>query len=221
MGRRRGFTLIELLVVIAIIAILAAILFPVFAKAREKARQSSCNSNCKQLGLAVMQYCQDYDEHFMYWTTTQGHTYPSAQPWWVVIAPYVKNSQIFCCPSEVATGPFAGYHNSQSVPYQPHYGYNDIVQYVVGGLAMAQITSSASLIVLADSCHPMGESWRFAWPKAPGAWNTTPSKCNNAYTANPDYARHNAGDNFVFADGHAKWLEAKSMYSQWAALGNP
>ena len=59
---RHGFTLIELLVVIAIIAILAAILFPVFASVREKARQTSCLSNEKQLGLAVMQYVQDYDE---------------------------------------------------------------------------------------------------------------------------------------------------------------
>ena len=61
-GKRRAFTLIELLVVIAIIAILAAILFPVFAQAREKARAISCLSNTKQLGMAVTQYVQDYDE---------------------------------------------------------------------------------------------------------------------------------------------------------------
>lgn len=59
---KHGFTLIELLVVIAIIAILASILFPVFARARENARRSSCMSNLKQLGLAFMQYTQDYDE---------------------------------------------------------------------------------------------------------------------------------------------------------------
>src|ERR1700743_3800079 len=89
-----GFTLIELLVVIAIIAILAAILFPVFAKAREKARQTACLSNCKQMSLGIQQYTQDYDE-----------TLPWAQQavggaWNLLIYPYVKNDQVFQCPSD-------------------------------------------------------------------------------------------------------------------------
>ncbi|MGE5531121.1 MAG: DUF1559 domain-containing protein, partial [Bacteroidota bacterium] len=95
---RRGFTLIELLVVIAIIAILAAILFPVFAKAREKARQSSCLSNVKQLSLAMMQYVQDYDESFpMAWCYFG--TPEAMQIWKIHVAPYVKNTQVFVCPS--------------------------------------------------------------------------------------------------------------------------
>ena len=64
MRTTRAFTLIELLIVIAIIAILAAILFPVFAQAREKARRTACTSNMRQIGLAFLQYEQDYDEGF-------------------------------------------------------------------------------------------------------------------------------------------------------------
>src|SRR5437763_17019901 len=100
--KRCGFTLIELLVVIAIIAILAAILFPVFAQAREKARTISCLSNNKQVGLAFMQYVQDFDETFppSRFTTTPNDTANRSSPWTVSILPYTKNVQIYECPSD-------------------------------------------------------------------------------------------------------------------------
>ncbi len=121
MNRRTGsgFTLIELLVVIAIIAILAAILFPVFARAREKARQTSCISNLKQLGTATAMYTQDYDEQFyphrfncpggaacnplMVQNGGQfaGITGAAQQKtfWISLLQPYIKNYQVFVCPS--------------------------------------------------------------------------------------------------------------------------
>ncbi|GAB4457916.1 MAG: hypothetical protein OHK0029_18390 [Armatimonadaceae bacterium] len=103
--KNSGFTLIELLVVIAIIAILAAILFPVFAQAREKARQTSCLSNTKQLALGAMMYTQDYDEAFVpTWIGNgpgwSGDGWPGDQRWQDVIQPYVRNNQIFLCPSD-------------------------------------------------------------------------------------------------------------------------
>lgn len=58
----KGFTLVELLIVVAICSILASILLPVFAQSREKGRQTGCLSNERQLGLAILQYAQDYDE---------------------------------------------------------------------------------------------------------------------------------------------------------------
>lgn len=106
--RQRAFTLIELLVVIAIIAILAAILFPVFAQARDKARQTACLSNQKQIGLAFSMYIQDYDEK----TPTafaQIQSPELADGAWVIpydmqLLPYIKNDQVFACPSDPTRG---------------------------------------------------------------------------------------------------------------------
>ncbi len=99
MHRRRAFTLIELLVVIAIIAILAAILFPVFAQATEKARATQCLSNMKQLGMALMQYVQDYDETYPYYAGPVTAQRPELYIW-SIFQPYVKNGQVLRCPSD-------------------------------------------------------------------------------------------------------------------------
>jgi len=105
--RRHGaFTLVELLVVVAIIALLASILFPAFQLVRDKARAASCQSNMKQIGLGLIQYCQDYDEGlvFPYYgqnarTSGPSQDLYSGYMWMDAIYPYVKGAGIFDCPS--------------------------------------------------------------------------------------------------------------------------
>jgi prepilin-type N-terminal cleavage/methylation domain-containing protein/prepilin-type processing-associated H-X9-DG protein len=58
---RFAFTLVELLVVIGIIGVLVAILMPVLSKARRQANTVQCLSNERQLMMATIQYCNDWD----------------------------------------------------------------------------------------------------------------------------------------------------------------
>lgn len=190
--KRLGFTLIELLVVIAIIAILAAILFPVFARAREKARQSSCLSNVKQLTLAVMMYTQDYDE------TLPGYYMPdspsSNDQWHEIIEPYVKNEQIFVCPSDANANPGYGW-NYRWISY----GWREDPP---SATKLAEIEYPAETVLMADSSQ--------YYVRGPG---TT----HESYWPEP---RHNGGSNFGLADGHAKWYRSDfNWYTGWEGVG--
>lgn len=194
---RSGFTLIELLVVIAIIAILAAILFPVFAQARESARKTSCLSNTKQIGLAIMMYTQDYDEMYPCnnWDTpplgtadhdAQNANYLTAMSWPFKTYPYIKNKQIFICPSDPnSKSGWSGYSldgtcsDGWGIPipisYAPNVeiigyaGYNNpngclgdgsfIPDWNMAPKSMAAVPSPASTYMFADYGRATLESW--------------------------------------------------------------
>jgi prepilin-type N-terminal cleavage/methylation domain-containing protein len=106
----RAFTLIELLVVIAIIAILAAILFPVFAQAKEAAKKTQCLSNQKNIGLGLIMYSGDFDDHFSpCWMENFTPANPNGifTEWKTMVQPYIKNGNIVTVSGSagVPTGP--------------------------------------------------------------------------------------------------------------------
>jgi len=152
--KRSGFTLIELLVVIAIIAILAAILFPVFAQAREKARQASCVSNEKQLGLAVLQYVQDYDETYPF---GMDDNWDWQQTWTYTVQPYVKSLGVFQCPDDsinTATPPWGGSLNTISYAANGYNGWNGSGNQLFGLIGVAQGWISQNTMTLAGVNYP-------------------------------------------------------------------
>ncbi len=211
--RRRAFTLIELLVVIAIIAILAAILFPVFAKAREKARAASCLSNVKQLGLAVMQYNSDYDGTFpISYQDAAGGPGSAAQiplTWPNRIQAYIKNNQLFACPSDQRP-PNVDFPGCR--PILQSYAWNRFMGVDIPAwgywevLKESRIAAPAQLLVFGDD----DSDWLAAGYG--GRFNTLDSPdWFEAFHREVFRGRHNEGDNMLLADGHAKWYNSSTI----------
>lgn len=218
-SRNRAFTLIEILVTIAIIAILAAILFPVFARARENARRSSCMSNEKQLALAALQYTQDYDErlppHYNFRSTTSG------DPWMNIIQPYIKNSQVFFCPSSSGFNSSAALTTS-NIAYGWNYYYlsrqpactvappGDPLEtlYGCGGVPLAAIADVSGTVLLADSSDHTSNRYIIYKDYC----DISDSHC---YRPSP---LHFDGADVAFVDGHVKWMKVPGVLTQNATL---
>ena len=194
--KRKAFTLIELLVVIAIIAILAAILFPVFARARENARRASCMSNLKQIGLGFLQYTQDYDERYPANKTADGiYEY-------MAVAPYIKSSQIWTCPSESVTAgtvPGAGFSGTDQIDY--FYNTN-----IAGGGPSATYGTPLSLAAISSPSDVF-----LLWDMQPGYYGSHMYSYDTRPGMSAGTGLHLGGENYAFADGHVKWLARNSV----------
>lgn len=216
--RNRAFTLIELLVVVAIIAILAAILFPVFARARENARRASCQSNLRQLGLAVQQYVQDYDERLP--NSVYGTDGENVSGGWVFYSsydlegktsvfdvsqgslyPYTKSTQLYICPSDTV-GRISG--NSYSMGYCLS---TDGGVPFAAGKNTAAFGYTAQTLLLAEQESSPGGSTNDAngFADLGGKWDISD--------------RHLQTGNVLFLDGHVKAMRPATVFSSFLMHG--
>ncbi|MCC6484263.1 MAG: prepilin-type N-terminal cleavage/methylation domain-containing protein [Armatimonadetes bacterium] len=201
----RGFTLIELLVVIAIIAILAGILFPVFSQAKARAQAVACLNNLTQLSRAIQMYEDDNHDRIPHAYGMSGGAASwsgFADPGGVqsvrngAIYSYVKNEEVFTCPSD---------------PYN-YLGLSYGLSSPIAGLPAGQVEEPSSTVLLIDSVDPpvSGQT-----SSQDGVFNV-PANVPDA-TVIPAYRPgmtpgatdgfqpiHAQGANAAFVDGHVK-----------------
>lgn len=218
MRRKHAFTLVELLVVIGIIALLISILLPSLSKAQRQARVVVCQSNLRQLGMASLNYQNDWKGYLPHgWNLTAGGGGDNTVKLTMArLAPYLgfkagwqppgqRNGNIFSCPEQPqgngSTGDF------------PSYSVNAYLGAVAAGESPVwpayKFTmyrgKAAKKVFLADAAG--GVPSRFGSNLTLGrsfAWQRT----DPTYGGLPD--RHSGQSvNILFIDGHVEFVPKK------------
>jgi len=184
----------------------------------------------KQIGMAVQMYCQDWDETYPFlgcWGCGSGsdanNPMCSTQ---AKIYPYVKNLGVYDCPSAdmyKLTGVWNGCARvgSWGWPFPPDWvgtsidiGYND----QMNKKSMASMPTPAETVVFSDAAYFLscgGTRTVYA--------NTCCAACApcTSVKRTRNNTRHVEGENLVFADGHAKWMNHREIADKCGKLFHP
>jgi len=188
------------------------------------------------MGLAVMQYTQDYDESYplsLIQQSTTGANMPPGGVWsdgyWYwpqTLYAYHKSVQVFKCPSSAV---------DRDRLQSGHYAANRIIMLSQGDarppvkLSTIQDTSGKYLIMdgsyitmtPGEIANAQGSNRYlpgFGEMGGTGGCDLSPisydTDLQDALKKDCESGRHFGGVNVAFADGHAKWLKDNEVYSE-------
>lgn len=224
--QRRAFTLIELLVVMAVIAALAGVLIAAVQRAQVGAKQTACSSNMRQLGLAILTYCNEHDGNF----PESAHT-DEARSWVFTLAPYLNNlEEIRICPADPRAEQRKGLPSSSYVLNEyivvPKVGPFTRSVENFSNLRRIPFPTKTMLVFIGSDRMDLGVSNDHTHSRNWGKWDRVlddiqPDR-HRVGSANRDHTGGSA--NYLYADGHVETMEAtrlKAFFDQGLNVACP
>ena len=213
---RSGYTLIEMLITLAIVGAIAALLFPVTTHCGSSPR-FNCQSNLKQIGLAMLQYSQDYDERMppIALAAVSASLSPYARPygWADALQPYAKSTRIFQCPSEKNAPDLAATEDATQ-PGFTDYWFNTNLNVV----SVRFIDAPTNTLLLGEGNDGRdGSDARYNRNVLPQSW-LVPLPPETGLEPRPAQ-RHLGTGNYLFVDSHVKSFAPQIVVdSDWFAV---
>ncbi|MDQ3812628.1 MAG: DUF1559 domain-containing protein, partial [Armatimonadota bacterium] len=177
------------------LAMLALLFVPLRNPIGEPGRRNSCQSNLQQIVFGIRQYTADYDGKFPLISVSNApERYSPPYGWADAVMAYTKSSAIYQCPSE----PFTPALTSNMSGFSD-YWYNGNLS----GLRKKAVAYPQSTLLLGEGSMDVDVAdARYSKTSLPAAWLTDRTK--------PPW-RHLGGANYLFTDGHVKWLKPNQV----------
>lgn len=216
LGRRRAaFSLVELLIVIAIIAVLMAMLLPAVQYARASARRTQCASNLRQVGLAIIQYCEVHRGRF---PKTTHDTNDVDKCWIYTIGPFMEEvDAIRICPDDQ--------QGEQRVQQKlTSYVLNSYITTDIPGAVRNRnklVSRISTMIAFELTDRPNRPITEFDDHVESFRWFTTTNiaakRVFKAVSADVATDRHGQGAHYLYADGRVEHIPAETI-NTWCGI---
>jgi prepilin-type processing-associated H-X9-DG protein len=196
-------------------------------------------SNMKQLGLGMLQYAQDYDEQYYGASriTTAGFIYPGVG-WAGAVFPYIKSAQVYTCPNDTNKG--SGVNVPVSYALNSYAASTKLAahQYPALAILFSEISGTSvnvadlqetgspvysaidngQILIWADNtglvqCCKLGAAVYHTRGAGVLDYVKGRMKDDDEPGPQPTQPRHFDGANYVFMDGHAKWVRPEAVRS--------
>jgi prepilin-type processing-associated H-X9-DG protein len=192
--RQRSFPHLQMIAACVLLSIITVYLFPIITRMKKgsRPRRLACTDNLERLNLAIKQYGADYDEHCPLVKLTGGEI---SYGWTDALRPYIKTQKAFWRPEHFVRGRSADWQILPTANNYTDYWLNGRVS----GLSESKVIYSGSTILAGDGNDGTdATNARYSLSTLPAGWRTDQDS---------PAQRHYQVANYLFFDGHIKWLE--------------